>query len=205
MDVDGMDAAGLISLRGMAIRMKRWTRLEYERLIDLGAFGPEDRLELLGGQLVVREPQGRPHATGIRLIAQALRAVFGPLWSIEAQLPVSLDEESEPEPDVAVVAGGPRDYLASHPSRPALVVEVALTSLALDRGEKASLYARAGVEDYWIVNLVDNTLEVYRGPEANPDSPYGWRYGSVLTLNAGDRVRPLAVPNAEILVADLLP
>ncbi len=108
----------------MAIRMKRWTRLEYERLIDLGAFGPEDRLELLGGQLVVREPQGRPHATGIRLAAQALRTAFGPLWSIEAQLPVSLDAESEPEPDVAVVAGGPRDYLASHPSRPALVVEL---------------------------------------------------------------------------------
>ena len=187
----------------MAIRTKRWTRLEYERLIDLGAFGPEDRLELLGGQLVVREPQGRPDATGIRLVAQALRAAFGPLWSIEPQLPVSLDEESEPEPDVAIVAGGPRDYLAAHPSRPALVVEVAVTSLALDRGEKASLYARAGVEDYWIVNLVDNILE--RDPEANPDSPYGWRYGSVLTLSAGDRVRPLAVPNVEIRVADLLP
>jgi Uma2 family endonuclease len=189
----------------MAIRTKRWTRLEYERLIDLGAFGPEDRLELLGGQLVVREPQARPHSTGIRLVAQALRAAFGPSWSIEAQLPVSLDEESEPEPDVAVVAGGPRDYLASHPSRPALVVEIALTSLALDRGEKASLYARAGVEDYWIVNLVDNTLEVYRNPQANPDSPHGWHYQSALTLNAGDRVRPLSVPNAEIRVADLLP
>jgi Uma2 family endonuclease len=84
-------------------------------------------------------------------------------------------------------------------------VEIALTSLALDRGEKASLYARAGVEDYWIVNLVDNTLEVYRDPEANPDSPYGWHYRSALTLSAGDRVRPLSVPNAEIRVADLLP
>ena len=189
----------------MAIRTKRWTRLEYERLIALGAFGPEDRLELLGGQLVVREPQGRPHATGIRLVAQALRAAFGPQWSIEAQLPISLDEESEPEPDVAVVAGGPRDYLASHPSRPALVVEVALTSLALDRGEKAGLYARAGVEDYWIVNLADNALEVYRDPETDPGSPYGWRYGSALALSADDRVRPLSVPNAEILVADLLP
>jgi hypothetical protein len=62
----------------MAIRTKRWTRLEYERLIELGAFGPEDGLELLGGQLVVREPQARPHSTGIRLVAQALRAAFGP-------------------------------------------------------------------------------------------------------------------------------
>src|SRR6185503_9802871 len=130
------------------VRTKRWTRLEYERLIDLAVFGPGERLELLGGQLLVREPQGRPRATGIRLVARALRAVFGSGWSIEAQLPVALDEESEPEPDIAVVVGEPRDYLGAHPSHPALVVEVALASLALDRGGKASLYARAGVADY---------------------------------------------------------
>ena len=135
----------MTEMAGSEIRTKRWTRREYERLVDLGAFGSEERLELIGGQLVVREPQGRPHSTAIRLVAGALRAAFGPGWNVDAQLPVALDEESEPEPDVAVVAGGPRDYLASHPSRPALVVEIALTSLALDRGEKASLYARAGV------------------------------------------------------------
>jgi Uma2 family endonuclease len=189
----------------MAIRTKRWTRLEYERLIDLGAFRPDDRLELLGGQLVVREPQGHLHSTGIRLAARALRAAFGPSWNIDAQLPVSLDDESEPEPDVTVVGGGPRDYVASHPTRPVLVVEVALTSLALDRGEKASLYARAGLADYWIVNLVDNVLEVYRDPESDRDAPSGWRYRSVRTLRTGDRVTPLAAPDAEIPVSDLLP
>jgi len=186
------------------IRTKRWTRLEYERLIDLGAFGPEERLELVGGQLVVREPQGSPHSTGIRLVAGALRAAFGPGWNVDAQLPVALDEESEPEPDVTVVAGGPRDYLASHPSRPALVVEIALTSLALDRGEKASLYARAGITDYWIVNLVDNLLEVYRDPQADPDAPHGWRYDSARVLRFGDVVTPVALPNRSIPVSDLL-
>jgi Uma2 family endonuclease len=185
-------------------RTKRWTRLEYERLIDLGAFGPEERLELIGGQLIVREPQGRPHSTGIRLVAGTLRAAFGPDWNVEAQLPVALDEESEPEPDVAVVAGGPRDYLASHPTRPALVVEVALTSLALDRGEKASIYARAGVGDYWIVNLVDNVLEVYREPRADPDAPHGWRYGSTTTLRRGSVVTPRPLPHWSIPVSDLL-
>jgi Uma2 family endonuclease len=189
----------------VAIHTKRWTRLEYERLIDLGAFGPDERLELLAGQVVVREPQGRPHSTGIRLVAQALRAAFGAGFTVEAQLPVALDEESEPEPDVTVVAGGPRDYLSAHPSRPVLVAEVALASLALDRGEKASLYARAGLADYWIVNLVDQVLEVHRNPEAHGDSPYGWHYGSAMILRAGDTVRPLSAPNAEILVADLLP
>ena len=188
-----------------SLRTKHWTRVEYERLIDLGAFRPGERLELVGGQLVVREPQGRPHATGIRPVAAALRAAFGPGWTIEAQLPVALDEESEPEPDIAVLPGDPRDYLASHQITPALVAEVALGSLALDREEKGSLYARAGVRDYWIANLVDHTLEVYRDPAANPDSSYGWRYGSGLTLSAGDRVRPLAALDAEIRVADLLP
>jgi len=187
------------------VRTKHWTRLEYERLIDLGAFEPGERLELLGGQLVVREPQGRPHATGIRLVARALRVVFGPDWTIEAQLPVALDEESEPEPDIAVVPGGPRDYIESHPNRPELVVEVALASLALDRGEKASLYARAGVADYWIINLVDDVVEVYRGPVADPHGAYGWRYASTATLRRGDSVTPLALPDSAIPVSDLLP
>jgi Uma2 family endonuclease len=185
-------------------RTKRWTRLEYERLIDLGVFAPDDRLELIAGQLIVREPQGRPHSTGIRLVAGTLRAAFGPDWNIEAQLPIALDEESEPEPDVAVVAGGPRDYLASHPTHPALVVEVALSSLALDRGEKASIYARAGVADYWIVNLADNLLEVYRVPQADPDAPLGWRYGSTTALRRGDAVTPLALPHWSIPISDLL-
>lgn len=189
----------------MAIRLKHWTRLEYERLIDMGALTPGNRLELLGGQLVVREPQGSLHSTGIRLVARALWAAFGPAWNVDAQLPVSLDEESEPEPDVTVAAGGPRDYVSAHPTRPVLVVEVALASLALDRGEKAGLYARAGIADYWIVNLVDRVLEVYRDPEAHADSPHGWHYGTAMILRAGDTVRPLSAPNDEILVADLLP
>jgi Uma2 family endonuclease len=191
-------------MAGSGVRAKRWTRLEYERLIDLGAFGPAERLELIGGQLVVREPQGRPHASGIRLAAAALRAAFGPGWTIEAQLPVALDEESEPEPDIAVLAGGPRDYLAPHQVTPVLVVEVALSTLALDREEKGSWYARSGVRDYWIVNLLDNVLEVYRDPVADPDRPYGWRYGSTTTLRAGDRVIPPAAPTTPIAAADLL-
>ncbi len=189
----------------MAIRTKRWTRLEYERLIDLGAFGPDDRVELLGGQLVVREPQGRAHATAVRLVTHALRSAFGSGWVIEAHLPVPLDEESEPEPDVTVVAGAPRDVLATHPSRPALVVGVALASLSLDRTEKAGLYASASVEDYWIVDLVDHVLEVYRDPRADAAAPHGWRYESARVLQRLDRVRPLAAPSAEIRVADLLP
>ena len=184
---------------------KRWTRIEYDRLIDKGVFGPKDRIELLGGLLVVREPQGGPHAMGIRMVEEALHGVFASGWDVRGQLPVALDDDSEPEPDVSVVPGSFRDYRQAHPARAVLIVEVAESSLRLDRGEKGSLYARAGVPDYWIVNLVDHVLEVYRDPAADLGAPYGWRYASVVTLRAGDVVTPLAAPHSHVPVADLIP
>jgi Uma2 family endonuclease len=184
--------------------LKRWTRVEYDRLIDKGVFGPEDRIELLGGLLVVREPQGGPHAMGIRMVEEALRRVFATGWDVRGQLPVALDDESEPEPDVSVVPGSFRDYPHDHPPRAVLVVEIAESSLRLDREEKGSLYARAGLADYWIVNVADHVLEVYREPTADPTAPFGWRYASRLTLHAGDHVTPLATPHAPIVVGDLI-
>jgi Uma2 family endonuclease len=121
------------------------------------------------------------------------------------QGPLALDEESLPEPDVAVVRGSFRDYSANHPSRPALVVEVSESSLALDREHKGSLYARAGLADYWIADLVHRALEVHRAPGADPAAPFGWRYQSVAVLGLDAGVAPLAVPGAEINVADLFP
>lgn len=188
-----------------SIRTKRWTRAEYERLIDLGAFGPADRLELLAGDLVVCEPQGTPHMTAIRAAEEMLRLCFGAGWEVRTQAPVALDEESEPEPDVVVAPGTFRDYRHVHPSRPVLLVEVADASLDADRERKGSLYARAGVPEYWIVNLVDSTLEVYRDPAADPNAAHGWRYRSATTLRAGDEVLPVAAPGAPIPVAELLP
>jgi Uma2 family endonuclease len=124
---------------------------------------------------------------------------------VRAGLPVALDDESEPEPDVCVVPGGPRDYLDAHPRRPALVVEVAQSSLAIDRGIKAGLYARAGIADYWIVNLVDRQVEVRRRPVAASDARYGWRYADVSVHREGESVAPLAMPDAPVAVADVLP
>ncbi|HEX9748787.1 MAG TPA: Uma2 family endonuclease [Methylomirabilota bacterium] len=184
---------------------KHWTRVEYERLIDKGVFGPEDRIELLGGALVVREPQGGPHAMGIRMVEEALRGVFAAGWDVRVQLPVALDDDSEPEPDVSVVPGSFRDYPRDHPARAVLIVEISESSLRLDRGEKGGLYARAGLTDYWIVNLVDHVLEVYRDPAPDAAAPYGWRYASAVTLRAGDVVTPLAAPHSPIPVVDLVP
>jgi len=184
---------------------KRWARLEYERLVERAVFQPGDRVELVGGQLVVREPQGSPHAVTVRLAEDVIRAAFGSGWEVRVQMPVALDDESEPEPDVAVCAGSPRDYLAGHPSQPVLLVEVADASLAFDRDHKGSLYARAHVPDYWIVNLVDHVLEVHREPAPSADAPYGSRFSTRRRLGAADSVSPLTAPRARILVADLLP
>ena len=187
------------------VSTKRWTRLEYERLVELGAFQPGERLELVGGDLLVREPQHGPHATAVGLVEDALRAAFDAGWVVRVQMPVALDDESEPEPDVAVVLGNRRDYSRGHPSRPALLIEVAESSLAFDREHKGSLYARARVPDYWIVNLVDRVLEVYREPAPAPEAPYGWRYTIARTIRPAELVSPLAAPDARIAVTDLLP
>jgi Uma2 family endonuclease len=180
-------------------------RVEYERLVSIGFFGPEERLELVGGVLVVREPQGSRHATGIRRVETVLRRVFGVGWDVRSQLPIALDDESEPEPDVTVVPGTYDDYRDAHPARPVLIVEIADAGLAFDRTDKASLYARAGIADYWIVNLPEDVLEVYRQPIATEDASYGWTYGSVRRLILGEFVTPLAAPGARVTVADLLP
>jgi Uma2 family endonuclease len=183
------------------IRTRRFIRAEYERLIDLGVFQPGEAIELIGGELMVAEPQG----TAIRKTAKALEAAFGPGWEVRTQGPIGLDDESEPEPDVAVVPGTPDDYVRVHPSRPLLTVEVAETSLVLDRQRKGSLYARAGLPDYWVLNLVDRVLELYRGPVVDSAAPFGWRYGRAEVLDASAEVAPLAAPETRIPVSRLLP
>jgi Uma2 family endonuclease len=188
-----------------AIQTKRWTRVEYERLIDLGVFGPQDRLELLGGQLVVAEPQGTDHYSAILRATRVLQVAFGAGWLVRPQGPVALDDESEPEPDVAVVSGDIDDYRLAHPARPVLAIEVAVSSLALDRSHKASLYARAGVADYWIINLVDRVLEVHRDPAPDLEAPYGWAYASIEILSGGAAIAPLAAPASPIAVTALVP
>jgi Uma2 family endonuclease len=163
------------------------------------------RVELLGGQLIVAEPQGSDHFAALRAVEEALRAAFGPGWEVRGQGPLALDDESEPEPDVAVVPGSFRDYRHHHPSRAVLVVEVSEASLALDREHKGSLYARAGVADYWIVNLVDRGLEVRRDPVEDPTASFGWRYRAVTRLGRARSIAPLVLPDASIRVSDLLP
>jgi Uma2 family endonuclease len=187
------------------LQLKRWTRKEYDQLIEQGVFTSADRIELLDGLLVVAEPPSAYHYTAIGLIVRALARAFGDGWTIRSQGPLALDDLSEPEPDVAVVRGDLLDFAGAHPSDPVLVVEVTLSSAVLDRRYKSSLYARAGRPEYWVLDLVHRVLEVRREPAADVSAPYGWDYRRVDVLRPGDRVTALAAPGVPLLVADLLP
>ena len=164
-----------------------------------------ERVELMRGQLVVSEPQTPYHASAVTSVDYALRDVLPPGWTVRLQAPVSLDAESELQPDLAVVPGRPADYRSAHPAHPTLIVEVAGSSLVFDRERKGSLYARAGIERYWIVNLGERVLEAYSDPGPDASAVYGWRYRSVATLQPPAAVVPLPSARRAIAVADLLP
>ncbi|NCJ07886.1 Uma2 family endonuclease [Synechococcales cyanobacterium C] len=181
-----------------------WTRQEYHRMADLGLFEGR-RVELVEGQVIDMAAMKSPHAVAIDLVDQALKAVFGAGYYIRQQKPLVISDISEPEPDVAVVPGTIRDYAETHPTTAVLIVEVADTSLSYDRNIKGSLYAKAGVADYWILNLVKRRLEVRRQPVADNQATYGWQYGESVLYDPGQQVSPLAAEGVWVTVEDLLP
>ena len=186
------------------VRARRWSKAEYYRLGELGFFQGQ-RVELIEGRLMVHSPQNSLHADTVDDVDDVLSAVFRPGYRVRCQLPIDLGQTTEPEPDVAVVAGRREAYLQAHPTTALLIVEVSDTALSYDRRRKGSLYARAGIQDYWIVNLVNRQLEVYRAPIPDALRVYGHRYSSRTDLLPPATVSPLALPGASVPVADLLP
>jgi Uma2 family endonuclease len=183
---------------------RRFTRAEYYEMERLGWFIGQ-RVELIAGEVIRMPAFNPPHVAASKLTEDALAAVFGPGFHVRVGAPLHLPDDSEPEPDLAVVPGSPRDYLASHPTTAPLVVEVSESSLRYDQDTKGSLYASAGLQEYWIVNLVDRQLEVYRRPIPDANEPHGFVYDDVTFLGPADFVTPLALPQARVAVADLLP
>lgn len=179
---------------------------EFERLLESGIFAPDERLELLAGNIVRREtPMRSPHATAVVLISQALQPVVPENAHLRVQLPLTLTVVDEPYPDIAVVPGSPRDYKEHHPTTALLVVEIAEASLKTDREVKGSLYASVGIPEYWLVNLKAGVVEVYRDPAPHPRAPYGAAYQTVLRFGKDDAITPVARPEVIIPVAELLP
>ncbi|HEU4730744.1 MAG TPA: Uma2 family endonuclease [Kofleriaceae bacterium] len=175
-------------------RVRSLKRSEYDRLVELGLF-QDERVELIRGVLVKTSPQLAPHASTVQRLTQLLATRLAGHFMLRIQSPLALSDDSEPEPDAAVVPVG--DYDAEHPTTALLVIEVADSSLRTDRA-KAAVYAGAGIGEYWIVNLTARTVELYTSPD-------GDRYAEARTLRTGDVLRPAALPDVAIAVAELLP
>ncbi len=175
-------------------RIRPLTRIEYDALITLGLLEGE-RVELLQGAMVVMSAQTPRHAAVIRRLHKLLAQHLGERADVQSRLPLTLDEYSELEPDLAVVvAEFPED---DHPSHAFLVVEVADTSLAKDRNIKATIYAASGIPEYWIVNLEDNVVEIHKDGERGT-------YRAITLASRGDTVALEMFPDVQIPVADIL-
>jgi Uma2 family endonuclease len=184
-------------------RPVRWTREQYHKMGELGWFANK-RVELIEGDILEMSPIGDRHWIAVNLVNEALRRVFQTGFIISAQSSLRLSDTSEPEPDIAVIRGNLRQ-LNAVPDTAELVVEVSDTTLLRARTAKASLYARADIPEYWIVDLVHNQLIVQRRPQMMDDQPFGFGYASTEVLNSSETVCPLAAAGTSILVMDLLP
>lgn len=178
---------------------------QYHRMIRFGILTDDDPVELLEGWLITKMPKNPPHRLCTQLTREAIARLLPPNWYVDAQEPITT-ADSEPEPDVVVVRGERRAYHDHHPREydVTLVVEVADTTLPRDRTLKKRLYARAGIPTYWIINLVDNQLEVYTEPTGAAEQA---DYRQRQDYGAADRV-PLVLNGVErgrIAVRDLLP
>jgi Uma2 family endonuclease len=182
----------------------RWSKGDYYRLGKLGFFEGE-RVELLEGLVMVLSPQTAPHWTAVDRAKAILERVFTAGYHVRMHGPLDLGQTTEPEPDVCVVTGSREHYALAHPTTAVLIVEVSDARVSYDRRRKGSLYARAGIADYWLVNLVRRRVEVYRDPIPDASLVYGFRYSSRTDRLPPAVLNPLALPQAAVAVADLLP
>lgn len=185
--------------------LARFSVARYQKMIEAGILTSEDKVELLENYVVLKMPRNPPHDGTIQLITETLGKAVPQGWRLHVQLTVVLPD-SQPEPDFAVVRGEVRSYFSRHPA-PAdtgMVVEVANSSLLRDQRDKTRIYARSGIPRYWIVNLVDQRIEVYTQPSGPTSVP---AYGAFETFQPGDAI-PLVLDGvtvASLAVADLLP
>jgi Uma2 family endonuclease len=182
----------------------RWTIAQYR---DLGKTGFFDNVKtmLINGEIFTMVMPRPPHDTALALTLQWLQSVFGQGYYIRGQMGFDIGLANDPGPDIAVVTGSIRDYATQTPTTAVLVVEVSDSTLAMDTTTKAELYATAGVADYWVVDLVNRQVHIFRGPQPLPSGLGATAYRTHKTFGPTDQVSPLAAPGASITVSDLLP
>jgi Uma2 family endonuclease len=184
----------------LATNLKYWTVQEYHHLSDLGILDSSERTELITGKIVLMTAKGTPHVIALQLIASSLQAQLNNIALIRAQDPIELDDFSEPEPDLAIVKGKILDYTDRHPSPSDvfLVVEVADSTLKKDCEVKDKLYARSNIADYWVIDVKNRQVHIFRTP-----TPSG--YASHLILSESQTISPLAFPSIVIPISSILP
>lgn len=177
---------------------RRFTRDELHRMIDAGVFADDTRrVELIHGRLLVVPPEGPPHAASATELRERMSAAYSGHGHVRDAKPLDCGEHEQPEPDLALVIGAPRDYRDRHPrgDETRLVVEISRTTLARDH-EKAAIYAAARVPEYWLVDLPNRRVEIYRDPR-------GDRY-ALVRLSADDEELELPETGVRISVAELV-
>ncbi len=175
---------------------KVWTVDQFHYLGELGLF--EGRgASLLNGVIIEEGPMNPPHRIALELTVEAVRAAFGPGWRMCVQLPLVLGQTTDPQPHLAVVAGSVRGT-TDHPTTAALAIEISDSMFRYDTTTKLAAYATAGIADYWVLDVNERRLHVFR-------DPVGDGYAAHLTLAESDSIAPLAAPTATVRVADLLP
>ncbi len=181
--------------------LKSWTVQDYHRMNELEIIDPNERTELIAGQITIMVAKGTPHVLALRVLASELEALLvnQPVF-VSTQDPIHLDDFSEPEPDLAIIKGNMFDYADRHP-QPAniyLVVEVASSTLKQDCEIKDKLYAKASIADYWVIDITNYQVHIFRDP-----TPTG--YTSHLILTAPQTISPLAFPNISLSIESILP
>ncbi|HLP89388.1 MAG TPA: Uma2 family endonuclease [Nostocaceae cyanobacterium] len=179
---------------------KQFTVEEYNHLTELGFFGEDERIELIKGEIVQMSPKRTPHSVCVTLLVTELIQLLSGRAMVRGEQPIVISDLSEPEPDIVIVRKVQDNYLSSHPqpSDILLLIEVADTSSKYDQDVKLSLYAEAGISDYWIFNLVDYDLQCYKEPYQSTQGKFGYRHKSILLPN-----ETIILPSFPDLVLDL--
>jgi Uma2 family endonuclease len=181
-------------------KLRLWTVEEYHRIADMGILAADERIELIEGKIIRMSPKGTAHSSSIGRTDYLLKAGLGNRAWVIVQNPVKINERSEPEPDIAVVRLDPLDYADHHPT-PAeihLIIEIADSSLKFDCETKANLYALAGISDYWVIDVINREVRVFRLP-----SQVGYR--SQVTFNQHQTITPKDFPDLQLRIIDMLP
>ena len=185
-----------VDTRPMERMRRRFTVYEYHRMGEAGILHEDDRVELIEGELVEMAAIGTRHFACVNRLNRLILGAVGDEAIVSVQNPVRLDEYTEPQPDVTVIR--PRDYRLSLPGPEdvLLLIEVSDTTLAYDRGVKLPLYARAGIQEVWIVNLSGGTVERHTDPSANG-------YRSLVNARPGEGIEAAALPGLKLAVDDV--